>query len=767
MAEKWFPSEEGSQGIGGINPGVWGYFRGRVGYYLVVGDTQATVEAWALGQWQKSYDRWMRGRLEVNGAVVWSGETRMTSLYASWHEWLNSGLRTVTIARTATDQTILIKAVFEIGTPYQSPTYDRAFESTYTLVVPARVVVPTAPGTPVATRASDNRNDVAWTRSVTAYGAYQSQRVSRRIDNGGWADLVNVPGTATSYIDTGTQANHYYAYRVVAQNSAGSATSGTSNTVYNTPAAPGTPTGARVSDTQIRLTFANPGITQTATEYQRSADGAAWSASVTVSGQGIVQIVDLPGSSPSGAWHYRVRNARMSPTALYSAWSQASEGVVVETPPAAPTLLSPANGAVVSMAGSLHFAWQHNPRDGSAQTAWDLRYSTDNGATWAVVSSSPGVNGTDQHLDVFPVSLWDVNATVLWQARTRGVHAGYSEYASAHGFTVRQVPQASITSPLSGSVITDMPLDISWSYSDVSGSQQLAWLEITDSEGQAVWSKALSGAATSYLLGADEFLLTNMQSYTLTVEVTSTSTLSAQTSSAFAADYVEPAAPELALEADTRLALVNAVLFAGAAGPSQPQAMSLGLYRRNPDGTVVSLGQGLANGASVIDRFVPTSIGIDYIAVAMTATGVSSQTVKQAYVESFGADIWNFGEGYEQVAKLVANPSQSRSVAFDTHYFFTAGEEDPLVFYGTNVTYKGSRSGTVKRHEGIWPDADDPSSLDDIERLAWARGDTVMRLPGKRAFLADVTVSITDPLQSTADVTVSFQKVREHDELAI
>lgn len=730
-----------------------------VGTYVVTdnGGSTMSIAASTLGQIYNAaqYEMWVKVQIGSRGAVEAGPFSNQSSPGANWMDVGGAAYDIVTITKQTYPQYVAI--VFTVRST--SSHFPNPATATATVTVPAYITKPSAPTSVTNSRVSDNRNDVSWVNNPSTYGIYSSLRLQRSVNGGAFADLAGaagLPGSATSYADTTTAANHRYAYLVVAVNSSGSTASVASSTTYNTPSTPYGLSASRVDATTVKVDFENPATTATSINRQRSSDGSSWANLTAVSNGTAVSTTDVPGG---GTFYYRLQAARGT---LLSDWSQPSNAVVTITPPAAPTLVAPVSGAVVSLASNtLGFAWQHNALDGSNQTAAQLRLSLNGGSTW-----SETLQVTGSEMSVSRAVNWPVNTTVTWQVRSKGAHADYGPWSSSRSFNVIQVPQVAITQPTSGLVLTTMPLYIAWQYSDMSGSQQSALLTISNDSGRMVWQRSLAGTASSYTLEASELLLSNKTTFSLEVSVASTSTLSAQTSTGFKSDYVEPAEPTLIVSTDERFSAVQAILIAGTPTGMQPPTVSLGLFRRHPEGTLVSLGSGYQDGTVVVDHYAPTDTALEYIAVAATAAGVTSQTVQTTLLKSYGAAVWNYADSYRLVAKLTCDPKSSRSREHDRTVFHTAGSEDPLVFYGQNTTLKGSRSGTVLPDKGIWPNEHDPSALSDLEALSLHKGDVVMRLPGERAFMADLTVAF-DASSDLSGVSVAWQKVRGHDGLAL
>ncbi|MCL1789861.1 MAG: hypothetical protein FWG40_00630 [Peptococcaceae bacterium] len=411
------------------------------------------------------------------------------------------------------------------------------------------------PATPTGlthTRVSDSQNNLSWTYTNTS-NPYGTALVERSINGHAWTQIASLStnSAVTSYSDTSCVTNCSYSYRVRADfygNKSGY--SNTSAATYNTPMAPGTPTAARVDADTVRLTFTNMGATQTATEWRVSTNGTTWWPATAISGANITTIDTSPGG---GTFYYQVRNTRGS---LYSAWSGTSNAVVTIVAPAAPTLTAPASGSVVKLTEGIRFAWQHNPIDGSQQEDAELRYSTNNGSTWTTVA----ISGSSQTYAM--VNGFAVNASVVWQVRTKGAHANYGVWSASFSFKVCQVPQISIITPVSP--ITDVPIAGAFSYSDISGTMVSAVVSLITDGGSEAYRK--TGNATNFSITSAEFLPENLQTYTLRIEVRSSSSLTAIAEIPLYIDYTPPPLPDYQIDIDEDTGSAALLVIAGDPG---------------------------------------------------------------------------------------------------------------------------------------------------------------------------------------------------------
>ena len=319
-------------------------------------------------------------------------------------------------------------------------------------------------------------------------------------------------------------------------------------------------------------------------------------------------------------------------------------------------------------------------------------------------------------------------------------------------------------------MVTDVPVEIAWSYSDVSGSQIAANVSIRDAQGKELWARSMQGSASSASVGADELLLVNGASFEVVVAVTSSSSLSARAVRTFATNYVEPAKPEVEVTIDSSKGSVRLVVREGVAqeGESVVATRSLGLFRRNADGSLVNLISGEASGAGAVDSYPPLDQDLFYIATAATENGLVSAKEIAVRVPSKGYVFFNFDAalGYSRVAKLAMDVEWNVQREHDCEVFETEGNEDPLVFYGAACRTEASVSGNVWLSAQAAPDGwwDESSLASAFIALAEDVGVKVVRFPHGEVLPASVTceVSVSSANSLVASVSASVRKVRAY-----
>lgn len=525
---------------------------------------------------------------------------------------------------------------------------------------------PAAPSAASVARNSDNQNTVTFTPGSSYAGLYSGHRIERSVNGGSWSFLDNVAAEASRYVDATTQKNASYRYRVRSYNSAGSSGWKETGTVYNTPAQPGRPALSRVSDMRVRAEFSNESNTETSLQIQRSADAEAWADVRTVSGH-VTSFEDDPGG---GTFYYRIRNVRGS---LTSAWAY-SDGIVTICAPAAPTVVSPSSSQVIDKSqASIGISWRHNPIDGSAQTAAQWRYSTDNGATWAT-RDVPGGASSDALANSFAV-----NARLVVQVRTKGAHVDFGPWSAAVATYVCQVPTVTVEDPGDGFVVENTPVHVRISYSDQSGSLAAAILTVCDSDGREVYSRDVSDSL-EFDIPAGEWLPSNGETYSVDVNARSSSTLQGRAHRTVSVDYAMPSIAIADAVPDPATGYVTVTVREGRTDALE-RMESCSLWRVS-GGERVLLGEGLQDGSAVVDRYAPLNTDYSYETASFANSGAASEARYAGRVESNAFFVY-WGDG--NIASGTYNAQDSFTVTPDYETIEVAGKEFPVVVMGTSA----------------------------------------------------------------------------------
>lgn len=639
-------------------------------------DTTATI-GWKIGCRQKSAA--LYGQVAycyVDGTQRGYCEGYLTSSSPSWKEVCStSGTTTVSKTSAARSVPVTVKTRVQPVNDYGSVTSAWAEATAYVSIKAITYYAPNAPSNCTNTRNSDTKNTVSWTAPTTSTTKpVNSIKVERSVDGGSWSQIASVGGSTTSYSDATTSADHSYQYRVRSYNTAGYSSYAASGTTYNTPSAPTSITASRLAEKKVGLTIANDARTATALELQRSTDQSTWEDVATISGSPVTATEDEPGG---GTFWYRARNTRGS---LVSAWSPVSNAVVTICAPNAPALIAPASGVTLSMATlDLVFSWKHSPIDGSSQTSAELRYRSSNGEALVAedeIWTTVAVEGETQSASI--ENAFEVNSTITWSVRTKGAHEDFGPWSSNRVFYLRQEPSVSFAAPSDGFIVKNTPIRIALQYDDASGSLANASLTVMREE-SVVYSLDM-GTETSAEISAEDWLPQNKESYTLSISVRSTSTLTASAMREVTVDYVLPQPAKLDLKPDDETGYMS--VFVGIeANEEMAEVASISVYRITEEGRML-LGSGLEVGTSVSDRFAPLNTDYSYEAVSFADSGAVNTVVFMARIDSSWAYLY-FSNG---LARGMWNPQTTYDIEPAYKLVHYAGRKYPVGYMRDNLT---------------------------------------------------------------------------------
>ncbi len=639
-------------------------------------DTTATISYSFSVQMKYAYQYGVAANCYVNGSWVKSTSGYLTSNPGSSWTTVCSASGTTTVSKKSSSFSCPVQcnAWGETVSGYGSA--GGSTSVSVSLTIPAiTYYAPNAPTNCVNTRNSDTKNTVSWAApSATTTKPVNSIKVERSVDGGSWSEIASVGSSTTSYSDTSTSADHAYQYRIRSYNSVGYSSYVTSGTTYNTPSAPTSITASRLAETTVALSISNEARTATALELQRSTDQSAWEDVATIEGSPVTATEDEPGG---GTFYYRARNTR---DALVSAWSPVSNAVVTICAPNAPTLVAPASGVTISMATlAIQFAWSHNPIDGSAQTTAELRYYAATDAASAnddIVWTTVTVSGASQNVDVD--NAFEVNSVVTWSVRTKGAHEDFGPWSSNRVFYLRQQPSVSFAEPGADFVVENTPIRIKLQYDDASGV--LANAALTIASGTTTVYALDMGASIEADILADDWLPANGESYTLTVSVRSSSTLTATATRDITVDFIlpKPAYLDIQAEEETGYASLSVGVDEGE-GMAEP--VSISIYRVTEDGRIL-LGSGLEVGSGLVDKYAPLNADYAYEAVTFADSGAVNSVTFQTKIGTS----WSYLYFTSGMARGMWNPQTTYQIEPTYTLVHYVGRRYPVGYMRDNLT---------------------------------------------------------------------------------
>ena len=527
-------------------------------------------------------------------------------------------------------------------------------------------------GSVTATRVSNKEVTVTWAINnvslvnnelVTGFDVFRS-------DDGGSAQLIghvdaDTEHTQYTYTDTTCTADHIYTYMIKSTGEGAEAETFTeqSDQVYMSPTAPQSVTAAFVSGGDVMVTIVNNSKVATEICIERNIDGGGWvqlAEEEYIEG-GQTYLDDGPVAVESIV--YRVRNKcdQLTGADQYSGYVSSS-AVIEIAPPNPPTLKTPVSGSsVVLDSGTVRLVFQHNPVDGSAQEAAQVRYAL-NGGAWTTVTLTTQSYYT---LDISGYSALDV---ISWQARTKGADDDYSDWSVTSTFKVITRPDLTFTSPDNGDVITTLPITLGWTYSDLSGTLNKLTVDIKqDGRLQATIDIPVgAGGSGTYSYPLAEFLFQNGTVYSITATALSSSGFTAVADIAVTIQYTEVALdgglfPTVTFDEDAIATVVaeRDVTPDDQGNIPEPVEMSQCYLYRVYDGQRELIASGLDEGSQVRDKYAPVNVWYQYEMLMLTTGGEVSVVSTDAFQASTE---WFVYWGDNGIARAEWNPDGSVSM---------------------------------------------------------------------------------------------------------
>lgn len=530
-----------------------------------------------------------------------------------------------------------------------------------------------APTSCTHVRNGDNQNTVSWTKATTG-GTPTSFVIERTVNGGAWSEIARVSNSATSYIDATTIPDCYYSYRVGAFDAGAPVASAASATTYNTPAPPNAIDGARIDGSVIGFTVDNTSATATGLDVQYSQNGVdTWTDIPSIAGTPVTSFVYSIG----GTHYFRARNTRGN---LKSDWTKTENAIVSLAKPNTPTITSPNIGAVLTRGASIAFSWVHNPADDTAQTKAEYGFSV-NGGAWSstVVTTASSIAYSAPTV-----------GSLSFRVRTKGAKDEWSDWTTAT-YTIADAPTVSFKEL--SSTISAIPIHYELTYID-SGYAFAGGTLYVELNGVTVYSETLDGLTGDIL--ASEFAPKNNTSYTVRVEVRSSSSLSSSTSATITTQFIPPEKAQLNIELDAETGYANIRLDGFITETGHTTAVNANVYRV-VDGVEKLVGQGLTRGVEIVDKYAPLNKKFTYRAVSFSQAG--STEVKD-YEQTIETNRF-FAYWGNKIAFAIYQPgmsvSHSRPQRKLIHY---DSRPDPVLYDGTNHSEQYNASFTLFESDG-------------------------------------------------------------------
>ena len=495
-------------------------------------------------------------------------------------------------------------------------------------------------------------------------------------------------------------------------------------------------------------------------------------------GSTLFQSYEKTGLTMGSEYFFKVRATNDQGS---SKWSEVKSVVLGKTP-AAPTTWSSSTTYMVGDYMVLN--WTHNAEDGSLQTFAQIEVQANGESKTYTINTTYDPDDQKRMTYSLITTSYTEGTKVLWKVRTAGITTDYGPWSIQRSIDIYAPPSLglAVTDSTGASIqtLTSFPINISGTAGPATQTPIGYYLRVisnqaystTDSlgnakvvnTGDAVYSKYFdTSSALSLTLSASDLALENNMSYTVYCTVTMDSGLTADASATFtvgwtASSYTPNA--EIGINKDAVSAHIRP--YCKDSSGNLVTGVTLGVYRREFDGTFTEIMSGLKNedGTFVTDPHP----ALNYASYRIVATTTSSGAVTYYDIPLFPVgekaiiiqwnEEWRFfnvakANAYQQptwsgsLLRLPYNVDVSNSYSMDTSLVEYIGRRHPISYYGTQLGETATWSVAIPKT--------DTETLYALRRLAIWPGDVYVREPSGSGYWANINVSFS---QKHCDVTI-------------
>lgn len=607
-------------------------------------------------------------------------------------------------------------------------------------------VAPNAPSGLTCTYVSDTSATLAWTNSSASNGAATQNKIYASVNGGAFGEVVTIAAASSASVTTA--ANRKTVFMVSALNSAGETTSGTV-TLLTTPAAPTGVAAAKDGSGNIVVTL-TPQVAFAEHEHVVR-HGTTTDGGVTVTWDGSPVGV-LPSGTASfthtapspSAQHVYAVYARNTDTAARQSSQVQSNTVVLLAAPNKPTL--PPMGANVDKAKAFDFGWTYNSADTTAQTAYEVGYSTNGGTTW----SSTGKIASGTPSKQFAANAYTAGQQLTLRVRTWGQATtggsegtGASPWSDVVAVTFKTRPVATITTPANSSVYGKAALDVALGFSQAEGATFVT-AAISLYDGATLLETVNSTTLASTVLATR---VANGGAYTLKVTLTDSNGLpSDEKTSAFTVTYTAPVPAVVTATYLPDSGIGQVGLAIAAPGVGQAAAVSVTITRTIAGSSEPVVTAYPVSASMTILDMTPTIHGSNVYKVTTTsadgATSVVQKTMTTAEEE------WAFmskGAGFEQIVRFGGELKPQATPSVDSALLKASGRPRPIGLYGKTGDLVVSGTGDVVIGLG--------SSAEELEAFLLVAGKGCYRDPTGRRMFGRITGQVSRDTYSLGSIS--------------
>lgn len=448
--------------------------------------------------------------------------------------------------------------------------------------------------------------------------------------------------------------------------------------------------------------------------------------------------------------------------------------------PDSPTTWSSATTVVVGE--PLNLYWVHNAKDGSTETYAEIEITDDTG-TETYTIENPNADD-DENEDKDKTKHYTVDTTsysegvqIQWRVRTAGVTKTYGDWSVMRTVDIYAPPTLSVSiTDKEGELIdslTTFPFYIK-GFSGPKTQMPIGYhvtiianngYETVDEIGEPIMVSAGQSVYSRYIDTNDPLLLEmtpaniNLQNgitYTVIVIASMNSGLTVTEEVLFSvlwADEEYPLDAEIALDSDNYIAYITPYSRDGNGDPIP--GLSLGVYRREFDGSFTEIASGLDSSNSTVvtdphpslDYARYRVIGIDNTTGAVSYVDIPGQPFgeivpaiiqwdeKWSSFDASNTDIRVEPTWGGSMLQILYNIDTSENVAPEASLVKYIGRSYPVSYYGTQLESTASWSMEIPKT--------DVETLYQLRRLQKWTGDVYVREPSGSGYWANVGVSFS------------------------
>lgn len=504
-------------------------------------------------------------------------------------------------------------------------------------------------------------------------------------------------------------------------------------------------------------------------------------------GSMLFQSYEKTGLTTGSEYFFKVRATNDQGS---SKWSEVKSVVLGKTP-AAPTTWSSSTTYMVG--DDMVLNWTHNAEDGSLQTFAQIEVQANGESNTYEINTTYDPDDQKRMTYSLATTSYAEGTKVLWKVRTAGVTRDYGPWSIQRSIDIYAPPSLglAVTDSTGASIqtLTSFPINISGTAGPATQTSVGYYLRVVSNQaysttdslgnakvintGDAVYSKYFDTSnALSLALSASDLALENNISYTVYCTVTMDSGLTADASATFTVGWTDSSYmpnAEIGINKDAVSAHIRP--YCKDSSGNLVTGVTLGVYRREFDGTFTEIMSGLKNedGTFVTDPHP----ALNHASYRIVATTTSSGAVAYYDIPLFPVgekaiiiqwnEEWRFfnvakANAYQQptwsgsLLRLPYNVDVSNSYSMDTSLVEYIGRKHPISYYGTQLGETATWNVAIPKT--------DTETLYALRRLAIWTGDAYVREPSGSGYWANVGVSFSQKHRDmTIPVTLTIKRV--------